>query len=123
MKLGMSYLGLNVKDILKSKDFYESIGFKVFKGNIEEKWLIMKNDINLIGLFQGIYPQNALTFHPGWDADGKKLDSFHNIKELRKMFKKQKVNVIFDAGRFDPEYKTIILSDPDGNFIFFEQFV
>ena len=123
MKLGAFYVSLNVKDILESKKFYEAIGFKVFKGNISENWLIMKNDNTMMGLFQGMFHRNTMTFHPGWDSDAKKLDDFINIKKLRKIFKKRGLKIIFDAGTFDPASKTIIISDPDGNPILFEQFV
>ena len=83
MKLGAFSVSLNVKDIEVSKAFYEKLGFKVFGGDAAQNWLIMKNGDHIIGLFQGMFEKNILTFNPGWDQNANKLDSFTDVRDLQ----------------------------------------
>ena len=87
MKLGAFSVSLNVKDIKTSKVFYENLGFQVFGGDLSQNWLIMKNDVCIIGLFQGMLEKNILTFNPGWDQNANKLDSFTDIRDLQGQLK------------------------------------
>src|SRR3954447_15180535 len=87
MKLGAFSVSLNVKDIHQSKAFYENLGFEAFGGDITQNWLIMKNENCIIGLFQGMFDKNILTFNPGWNENAETLDSFTDIRELQKQLK------------------------------------
>ena len=82
MKLGSFSVSLAVKDIKMSKLFYEQLGFTKFGGDLEQNWIIMKNETTTIGLFQGMFDQNILTFNPGWDNNAKKLQSFTDVRDL-----------------------------------------
>ena len=84
MQLGNFSVSLNVKDIQASKSFYENLGFSIFGGNIDQNWLIMKNGNATIGLFQGMFDKNILTFNPGWDENAQTLKNFADIRELQK---------------------------------------
>jgi hypothetical protein len=89
MELGGFSVSLAVKDIKASHEFYKKLGFEDFHGDISENWIIMKNGVNSIGLFQGMLEKNILTFNPGWDQFAKELDSFTDVRELQRHFKKQ----------------------------------
>lgn len=124
MKLGAFSISLSVKDIQKSKVFYESLGFTVFAGDIEKNYLIMKNEDSLIGLFQGMFPKNILTFNPGWNANAETLANFDDVREIEKELKAKGIDL---AKETDPD-KTIgpaniSLMDPDGNVILIDQHV
>ncbi|MCA9385389.1 VOC family protein [Candidatus Dojkabacteria bacterium] len=123
MQLGTFSLSLSVKDIKKSKEFYEKLGFEKFDGNIEENWLIMKNGNCRLGLFQGMFDKNLLTFNPGWDEDANELNAFTDVRELQKKLKEQGIDLIkeVDENSSGPEHFT--LEDPDGNPILFDQHV
>jgi len=121
MKLGAFTVSLNVKDINKSKDFYEMLGFKVIKGNIADRFLFMKNDHCIIALFQGIFHENTFSFYLNLDETMERSKSFTEISKLRKLFKKKEVKILFDPKTFDPDAKSILIADPDGNTIHFEQ--
>ncbi len=82
MKLGAFSISLSVKDINASKQFYEALGFKVFAGDIEKKYLIMKNENSLIGLFKGMFENNILTFNPGWNENAHKIEQFDDVREI-----------------------------------------
>src|SRR5215813_5837250 len=97
MDLGNFSVSLAVKDIEASKAFYEKFGFKVFLGNAAHKWLIMKNGDHVIGLFQGMFEKNILTFNPGWDSNARKLDSFTDVRDIQRSLKAQGVQLTTEA--------------------------
>ena len=123
MKLGAFSISLNVKDIKASRSFYEKLGFEVFGGDMAENWLIMKNEATIIGLFQGMFENNMLTFNPGWDSNGKNLESFTDVRELQKQFKEQGLQIEgeTDERSTGPAYFSLL--DPDGNPILFDQHI
>ena len=93
MKLGAFSVSLSVKDINISKQFYENLGFKVFAGELEKNYLIMKNGNALVGLFQGMFENNILTFNPGWDENANSLNSFNDIREIQKSLKEKGIKL------------------------------
>src|SRR6266404_2698183 len=97
MELGVFSISLAVKDIKASKDFYEKLGFEVFVGDISKNWLILKNGPHVIGLFQGMFERNTLTFNPGWDSNAQKLDTFTDVRELQNQLKAQGVELTSEA--------------------------
>ncbi len=123
MKLGAFSISLNVKDIKVSRDFYEKLGFTVFAGDLEKKYLIMKNEDSLIGLFQGMFENNILTFNPGWDTNAKKLDSFDDVREIQKSLKKNDISLHQESDESTSGPASIVLTDPDGNAILIDQHV
>ena len=123
MKLGNFSVSLNVKDIHASKAFYEKIGFKVFGGDISQNWIILKNDKCIIGLFQGMFDKNILTFNPGWDENAQKLDSFTDIRDLQKEIKAQNISLEREADENTEGPASIVMVDPDGNPILVDQHV
>lgn len=123
MKLGAFSVSLVVKDIQTSKAFYEKLGFTEMGGNIDENWLILKNDNCVIGLFQGMFDKNILTFNPGWDQDAKALDSFTDVREIQKHLKEQGIKLESEADETDSGPASFTLVDPDGNPILVDQHV
>jgi len=123
MQLGNFSVSLAVKDIQASKSFYEKLGFTVFGGDQAQNWLIMKNGEHVIGLFQGMFEKNALTFNPGWDSDANTLDSFTDIRELQRKLKAAGVELISEADESSSGPASFTLVDPDGNPILFDQHV
>lgn len=123
MQLGNFSISLTVKDIHASKAFYEKFGFTAVSGNIEQNWLVMKNGEVKIGLFQGMFDKNILTFNPGWDSNARKLDSFTDVRELQKQLKAKGVTMTVEADESTtgPAYFTCV--DPDGNPILVDQHV
>lgn len=121
MKLGAFSVSLNVKDINVSKTFYENLGFQVFGGNITQNWLIMKNEDCIIGLFQGMFEKNILTFNPGWDQSAGNLESFTDIRELQKQLKEKGIKLQSEADESTEGPAHITLEDPDGNQILIDQ--
>lgn len=121
MELGAFSISLAVKDIHASRDFYQKLGFSDMGGDISQNWLIMKNGQHVIGLFQGMFKQNILTFNPGWDQDAKPLDTFTDVREIQIHLKEQGValNEKADESSTGPAY--ITLTDPDGNPILIDQ--
>ena len=121
MKLGAFSVSLNVKDIHQSKAFYENLGFEVFGGDITQNWLIMKNENSIIGLFQGMFEKNILTFNPGWNENAQNLESFTDVRELQKQLKEKGIKILSEADESSegPAYMTI--EDPDGNQILVDQ--
>src|SRR5690242_16096449 len=91
MELGNFSISLAVKDLEASRKFYEKFGFQVFAGDPAQNWLILKNGTHVIGLFQGMFPRNMLTFNPGWDSNAQKLPSFTDVRELQRQLKAQGV--------------------------------
>ena len=123
MDLGSFSVSLNVKDIERSKVFYESLGFEVFFGDQAQNWLIMKSGDHKIGLFQGMFESNILTFNPGWDANGNTLDDYDDIRLIHKHIKSNGIKTINDSikGEEGPSHFSVI--DPDGNVILFDQHI
>lgn len=123
MKLGAFSISLAVKDLLASKAFYEKLGFSDMGGDISHNYLIMKNGPHVIGLFQGMFEQNILTFNPGWDQDAKRVDPFTDVRELQKLLKEQGVELLTEADENTTGPASITLMDPDGNPILIDQHV
>jgi len=121
MKLGAFSVSLSVKDIHKSKSFYENLGFEVFGGDITQKWLIMKNESSIIGLFQGMFEKNILTFNPGWNENAENLDSFTDIRDLQKNLKAQGIKMLTEADESSEGPASFTIEDPDGNSILVDQ--
>lgn len=123
MTNGCFSLSLTVKNLQESKDFYEKLGFTVFHGEMAHGFLIMKNGDTNIGLFQGMFDKNILTFNPGWSQNAEQLDSFTDIRKLQAEFKRSglKIEKEINENSAGPASFTII--DPDGNPILFDQHV
>jgi catechol 2,3-dioxygenase-like lactoylglutathione lyase family enzyme len=123
MELGNFSIGLAVKDIKASKAFYETLGFKVFMGDVAQNWLILKNGPNVIGLFQEMFEKNTMTFNPGWDNNAQKLSSFTDVREIQKHLKAQGVPLVLEADESTTGPASLMLTDPDGNPILVDQHV
>ena len=123
MELGAFSISLAVKDIQASKDFYEKFGFKVFAGDASKNWLILKNGAHAIGLFQGMFPKNILTFNPGWDSNAAKLETFTDVRELQRQLKARGVQLTTEADETSTGPASFTTVDPDGNPILVDQHV
>ena len=123
MQLGAFSISLAVKDIAASKAFYEKFGFTTFGGNAAQNWLILKNGDHVIGLFQGMFDKNILTFNPGWDQGAQKLTSFTDVRELQKQLKSQGVAFQVEADESTAGPASFIAVDPDGNPVLVDQHV
>ena len=123
MELGAFSISLAVKDIEASREFYEKFGFRVFGGDASQNWLIMKNGETAIGLFQGMFEKNMLTFNPGWDSNAGALDKYTDIRELQRLLKEQDVELISEADENTTGPASFIAVDPDGNPILVDQHV
>jgi lactoylglutathione lyase len=121
MKLGAFSVSLTVKDIHLSKSFYENLGFQVFGGDITQNWLIMKNENCIIGLFQGMFEKNILTFNPGWNENAENLESFTDIRDLQKQLKEKGIKLITEADESTQGPAHFTIEDPDGNQILVDQ--
>jgi predicted lactoylglutathione lyase len=123
MKLGAFSVSLSVKDIKASKQFYESLGFKVFAGDIEKNYLIMKNENALIGLFHGMFENNILTFNPGWDENANKIEDYDDIRTIQRQLKEKGVKLVTETDENTSGPGNFVVLDPDGNAILFDQHV
>ena len=123
MELGAFSISLAVKDLGASKTFYEKLGFQVFGGDAEQNWLIMKNQDHVIGLFQGMFEDNILTFNPGWDQDANTLKSFTDVRELQGKLKERGIEMVSEADESTTGPASFIIVDPDGNPVLFDQHV
>lgn len=123
MKLGAFSISLSVKDIKASKEFYENLGFSVFGGNIEQNWLIMKNENSIIGLFQGMFENNIITFNPGWDQNAKNVEPFDDVREIQRQLKTKGIKFDTEADEKTSGPASLTFSDPDGNAILIDQHV
>lgn len=121
MELGNFSISLAVKDIEASKAFYEKFGFKVFGGDIAQNWLILKNGDHNIGLFQGMFEKNMLTFNPGWDSNASNVDPFTDVRDLQRQLKAQGVELMSEADETTTGSASFIAIDPDGNPILVDQ--
>lgn len=123
MELGAFSISLAVRDIEASRVFYEQFGFKVFGGDASQNWLILKNGDHVIGLFQGMFEKNTLTFNPGWDSNANKLDTFTDVRELQRQLKGRGVQLVTEADETSTGPASFIAVDPDGNPILVDQHV
>lgn len=123
MKLGAFSMSLSVKDIHASKRFYETLGFTVFAGDLERNYLIMKNGNALVGLFQGMFENNILTFNPGWDENANPLESFDDVRDIQKTLKRNNIKLTTEADETSSGPASFVVSDPDGNTILIDQHV
>lgn len=121
MKLGAFSISLNVKDINASKTFYENLGFTVFGGGLEQNYLIMKNENALIGLFQGMFQGNILTFNPGWDENARNIESFDDVREIQQQLKNKGIKLTTEADETGAGPAAVMTADPDGNIILIDQ--
>ncbi len=123
MDLGNFSLSLAVRDIEASKLFYEKLGFTVFGGDQSQNWLILKNGDHVIGLFQGMFEKNILTFNPGWNSDAQPVKKFMDVRELQRRLKDRGVKMISEADESSTGPASFMISDPDGNTILVDQHV
>ncbi len=123
MKLGAFSVSLSVKDIHALKTFYETLGFSVFAGDIEHNYLIMKNGDSIIGLFQGMFEQNILTFNPGWDQNANTLESYDDVRSIQKHLKSNSVKLEKETDESTSGPASIVFYDPDGNTILIDQHI
>lgn len=121
MDLGSISLSLAVKDLAASKDFYEKLGFVQAGGDAEQNWLILRNGDHVLGLFQGMFKENILTFNPGWDQQCSELESFTDVREIQRELKNQGVALSSEADESTTGPAGIMLTDPDGNQILIDQ--
>lgn len=121
MKLGALSVSLSVKDIHQSKAFYEKFGFTILAGELEKNYLIMKNENALIGLFQGMFPNNILTFNPGWDESGQNTEDFDDIREIQKQLKAAGIEIPTQIDESTEGPANFSVTDPDGNVILLDQ--
>ena len=123
MQLGTSSISLAVKDIDKSRLFYEKLGFSQMGGEQSQGWLILRNGDHVIGLFQGMFENNIMTFNPGWDKDCNTLDTFDDVRKLHKKFKQENIEMVQENISGDTGPSSFSIIDPDGNAILFDQHV
>jgi catechol 2,3-dioxygenase-like lactoylglutathione lyase family enzyme len=123
MELGAFSVSLTVKDLQASRKFYENLGFEIFHGDASQNWLILKNGDHVIGLFQGMFDKNMLTFNPGWDSNAQELDAFTDVREIQRKLKDQGVEFIDEADESTIGPASFLIIDPDGNPILVDQHV
>jgi len=121
MDLGAFSISLTVKDIAASKEFYEKLGFTAFGGVIEQHWIILKNGPHVIGLFQGMFEKNMLTFNPGWNQEAHGVDSFTDVRELQRRLKAAGVAFATEADETTSGPASFVVVDPDGNPVLVDQ--
>lgn len=121
MKLGVFSISLAVKDLEASRAFYEAFGFSVFGGNASQNWLILKNGDHIIGLFQGMFEKNMLTFNPGWDSNAQPVDGFTDVRELQRKVKAKGIALASEADETTTGPASFMAIDPDGNPVLFDQ--
>lgn len=121
MELGAFSVSLAVKDIEASKHFYEQLGFTSFAGDQTQKWLIMKNGDHVIGLFQGMFEKNILTFNPGWNSSAQPLESFTDVRDLQRQLKDKGMTMMVEADESTTGPASFIVVDPDGNPVLVDQ--
>ena len=123
MNLGAFSISLAVKDLKASKAFYEKLGFQSFGGDIAHNWLILKNGDHIIGLFQGMFDKNILTFNPGWDQNAQAVAGFTDVRELQRTLKAQGVQFQSEADEKTTGPASFVVADPDGNPVLVDQHV
>jgi len=123
MKLGAFSISLAVKDINVSKKFYETLGFTQFAGSLEQNYLIMKNETSIVGLFQGMFENNIITFNPGWDHNAQKLENFDDVRVIQKHLLDNGITIQNKADETTSGPANVVVIDPDGNTILLDQHV
>ncbi len=123
MDLGAFSISLAVKDIKASKTFYEKLGFTALGGDITQNWVILKNGASVIGLFQGMFDRNTLTFNPGWDQSAEALDSFTDVREIQRRLGAEGVEILSPADEGSTGPASFAVMDPDGNPVLIDQHV
>jgi catechol 2,3-dioxygenase-like lactoylglutathione lyase family enzyme len=123
MRLGNFSVSLAVKDIAASRAFYEKLGFRVFGGDQAKNWLILQNETTTIGLFQGMWDKNLLTFNPGWDRSANTLPDFDDVREIQRLLKSRGLTLTQEADESSSGPAGLMLLDPDGNPILIDQHV
>jgi predicted enzyme related to lactoylglutathione lyase len=123
MELGAFSVSLAVKDIEASKRFYEKLGFAVSMGDQSQNWLIMRNGSHVIGLFQGMFDKNLLTFNPGWNSDAQAVAAFTDVRDLQRQLKASGITMMTEADEATKGPASFMISDPDGNTILIDQHV
>lgn len=123
MQLGAFSVSLAVKNIQASMDFYANLGFTNFAGDPADNWVILKNDQTVIGLFQGMFEGNILTFNPGWNQNAETLPAFTDVRDLQRSLKGQGVELVSEADESTTGPASFVLTDPDGNTILIDQHV
>ena len=123
MELGTFSISLAVKDLEASRAFYEKFGFKMFGGDASQNWLILKNGEHVIGLFQGMFEDNLMTFNPGWTKDKEALEQFTDVRELQDTLKQRGITMTTEADESTEGPAHFVITDPDGNTILFDQHV
>jgi lactoylglutathione lyase len=123
MDLGAFSIRLAVRDLAASRSFYEKFGFSVFAGDAAQNWLIMKNGEHAIGLFQGMFEKNILTFNPGWDSSARELTTFTDVRELQRRLRAEGVQFQQEADESTTGPASFVAVDPDGNPILVDQHV
>ena len=121
MELGSFSISLAVKDLDISKKFYEKLGFAVFGGDQTQNWLILKNGTHVIGLFQGMFEDNILTFNPGWDTDSKEINNFTDVRDIQRQLKESGIQFVAEADENSEGPASFMITDPDGNTILIDQ--
>ena len=119
--MGAFSISLAVKDLATSRKFYERLGFAVIGGDAEQNWLILRNGDHVLGLFQGMFEENIMTFNPGWDQSGNNLDNFTDVREIQRELKKQGIALGSEADESTSGPASVMLADPDGNQILIDQ--
>jgi catechol 2,3-dioxygenase-like lactoylglutathione lyase family enzyme len=123
MRLGNFSVSLAVKDIHRSRAFYEKLGFRAIAGEVESNWLILQNDTSTIGLFQGMFEKNSLTFNPGWDRACNTLPDFDDVRDIQTALKAHGLELAVQADEASTGPAHLCVIDPDGNPILIDQHV
>ncbi|WKV14044.1 VOC family protein [Marivirga harenae] len=123
MKLGAFSVSLAVKDLQTSKSFYEKLGFEKFGGDMEMNYLIMKNGDSLIGLFQGMFEENILTFNPGWDSSAQEVEGYDDVRAIEKELKSKGIQFAQETDGSKSGPASFVITDPDGNTILVDQHI
>jgi len=123
MELGAFSISLAVKDLGASKEFYEKLGFSMFHGDASQNWIIMKNGECVVGLFQGMFEKNILTFNPGWDSSARPIADYTDVREIQRRLKAEGVPLLSEADESSSGPASCMLMDPDGNPVLIDQHV
>lgn len=123
MSLGAFSVSLAVKDLAASQVFYEKLGFELMGGNADQHWLILRNGSSVIGLFEGMFERNILTFNPGWDQDAQPLERFTDVRAIQRQLKERGLEPTTEADEAGSGPASLMLIDPDGNPVLIDQHV
>lgn len=123
MKLGAFSISLAVKDLQISKQFYEHLGFALFAGDVEKNYVIMKNGDAIVGLFQGMFENNIITFNPGWDQNAGPVEGYDDIRDLQSEFKSKGIAFQSEVAEDTQGPANFVINDPDGNTLLFDQHI